>query len=154
MRRSARAADWGGPENHYPIFRIAGSNPASSAIIFMFQFFKKKKKEPANLKEVLEYLRKLTEDHQEISRELTDFKKESRKNLQKVGVVRFNPFKEVGGDQSFSIAVFDADNNGFVITSLYSHEASRVYAKPIKNGASLYALSKEEQEALNKAMGK
>ena len=117
----------------------------------MFNFFKKIEKEPVNLKEVLACLKKLEESHQEISRELADFKKESRKNLQKVGVVRFNPFKEVGGDQSFSIAVLDAADNGFVITSLYSHEANRVYAKPIKNGASLYSLSKEEQEALNKA---
>ena len=130
---------------------LVGSTPTSSAMI---KFFKKSKKEPVNLKEVLAYLKRLDDDVKGVTQNLTDFKKESRKNLQKVGVVRFNPFKEVGGDQSFSIAVLDADNNGFVITSLYSHEASRVYAKPIKNGASLYALSKEEQEALNKAMGK
>ena len=119
----------------------------------MFKFFKKTKKEPADLKDVLEYLRKLEESHQEISRELADFKKESRKNLQKVGVVRFNPFKEIGGDQSFSIAVLDADNNGFVITSHYGRESNRVYAKPIGNGTSSYSLSKEEEEAVARAIG-
>jgi len=119
----------------------------------MIKFFKKSKKEPVNLKEVLAYLKRLDDDVKGVTQNLADFRKESRKNLQKVGVVRFNPFKEVGGDQSFSIAVLDAADNGFVITSLYSHEANRVYAKPIKNGASLYSLSKEEQEALSRAMG-
>jgi len=119
----------------------------------MFKFFKKTEKEPENLKEVLASFNKLKESHQEISRELADFKKESKKNLQKVGIVRFNPFKEIGGDQSFSIAVLDAHNNGFVISSLYNHAGNRVYAKPIENGTSLYSLSEEEKEALDKARG-
>ena len=120
----------------------------------MFQFFKKTGKTPKDLSEVLAELKKIEETNKEISRELADFKKESKKNLQKVGIVRFNPFKELGGDQSFSIAVLDALDNGFVITSLYVHEANRVYAKPIEKGSSLYSLSKEEQKALDRAMGK
>lgn len=132
---------------------IEGSNPSASATKFMFKFFKKTEKEPENLKEVLASFNKLKESHQEISRELADFKKESKKNLQKVGIVRFNPFKEIGGDQSFSIAVLDAHNNGFVISSLYNHAGNRVYAKPIENGTSLYSLSEEEKEALDKARG-
>jgi len=119
----------------------------------MIKFFKKTEKTPENLKEILSYLKKLEESHKEISRELADFKKESKKNLQKVGIIRFNPFKEVGGDQSFSLAVLDAMDNGFVITSLYSHEGNRVYTKPIEKGASIYSLSKEERKALDKAMG-
>ena len=128
---------------------LTGSSPVSSAMIF----FKKTEKEPENLKEILIHLKKLEENNKEIARELADFKKESKKNLQKVGIIRFNPFKEVGGDQSFSLAVLDAIDNGFVITSLYSHEGNRVYAKPIEKGASIYSLSKEEKKALDKAMG-
>ena len=112
----------------------------------------RKQKEPQSLKEVLGILEKLAGDFKKVSQELAELKKNNKKNLQKVGVVRFNPFKKGGGDQSFSIAVLDALDNGFVITSLYSNAANRVYAKPIMNGASSYSLSQEEKEAINKAI--
>lgn len=134
---------------------FAGSSPVSSA---MFNFFKtcllvgRKQKTPENLKEILGQLNKLTDGQKEISRELADFKKESKKNLQKIGIVRFNPFKEIGGDQSFSIAVLDDNNNGFVITSHYNKESNRVYAKPVELGKSKYQLSKEEEDAINRAI--
>lgn len=115
-------------------------------------FFKKEKKEPANFKEILALLKKLEKDFNKTSKELADFKKESERTLQKVGMVRFNPFREIGGDQSFSIAVLDANNNGFVVTSLYGRENSRVYAKKISKGTSSHSLSKEEKQALDKAM--
>ena len=133
-----------------PRKRHAGSSPASSAMI---KFFKKTEKTPENLKEVLEHLRKLEESNKKVAADLEDFKKLSKKTLQKVGMVRFNPFKEMGGEQSFVIALLDADNNGFVISSLYGQESSRVYAKPIANGKSSYSLSKEEEKAVTKAMG-
>jgi hypothetical protein len=76
----------------------------------------------------------------------------SEKTLQKLGVVRFNPFANVGGNQSFAIALLDRQNNGFVISSLFIKEGSRVYAKAIKNGKSEHSLSTEEQEALKRAM--
>jgi hypothetical protein len=128
---------------------LAGSNPASSAMV---NFFKKNKKEPKNLKDVLSVLSKLKENIDKTSKELVDFKKESKKNLQKVGLIRFNPFREIGGDQSFSIALLDAENNGFIVTSLYGREANRIYAKKITRGASSHTLSKEEKQALTKAM--
>jgi len=118
----------------------------------MMKLFNKTKKEPQNLKEVLGILKNLEDSASKISQELAELKNNNKKNLQKVGMVRFNPFKEGGGDQSFSIAVLDALNNGFVITSLYSNAINRVYAKPITNGASSYALSQEEKEAIGKAI--
>lgn len=75
----------------------------------------------------------------------------SQKSLQKVGIVRFNPFKELGGNQSFSLAILDNENNGFVITSHYNQQFNRVYIKPIIKGKSNYSFSKEEEEALKKA---
>ena len=75
----------------------------------------------------------------------------SQKTIQKIGVIRFNPFKETGGDQSFAIALLDADNNGLIISSLFTREGTRVYTKPIESGESKYLLSKEEIEALKKA---
>ncbi len=120
----------------------------------MFNFFKKKKKEPENLKEILEYFKNLEKSFEKLSEELEKLKKESAFNIQKVGLVRFNPFSEVGGDQSFSIALLDGDDSGIVITSLYSREGNRVYGKPIKNGQSEYLLSDEEKQAIEKAKTK
>ena len=76
----------------------------------------------------------------------------SEKTFQKIGVVRFNPFNNLGGNQSFAIALLDRQNNGFVISSLFIKEGSRVYAKLIKEGKSEHSLSGEEQEALKRAM--
>ncbi|MEK7503570.1 MAG: DUF4446 family protein [Patescibacteria group bacterium] len=116
------------------------------------KIFNKTKKEPQDLKGVLASFEKLSSDLKKISQELTGLKEQNKKNLQKVGMVRFNPFKEGGGDQSFSIAVLDDQDNGFVITSLYSNANNRVYAKPVANGVSSYTLSQEEKEAINKAI--
>ena len=117
----------------------------------MFNFFKKSEKQPKSQKEILEFLERLDKDIKAINQDLQDFKKQSRASLQKVGIKRFNPFKEVGGDQSFSIALLDADNNGLVLTGYYSREMNRVYTKPIENGQSKYPLSDEEIEAIKKA---
>lgn len=127
---------------------LAGSNPASSA---MFNFFKKRKKEPEDLREVLAQFKDLKENFERISAQLENLKKENKFNLQKVGLVRFNPFREVGGNQSFSIALLDGDDNGIVVTSLYTREGNRVYGKPITAGQSEYLLSEEEKKAIEKA---
>lgn len=71
------------------------------------------------------------------------------RSIHKVGVVRFNPFKEVGSNQSFAIALLDSRNSGTVISSLHTREGSRVYAKPIENGDSkLFPLTEEEKQAI------
>jgi len=116
--------------------------------------FFKKKKEPASPKEMLDRLEKLEKEIKEIGRQLNNFREKSKKDLQKVGMVRFNPFNEIGGDQSFSLAVLDENNDGFVVTSHYGREANRVYAKPVKKGSSNYSLSKEEKEAIDNALNK
>jgi len=74
------------------------------------------------------------------------------KSVHKVGVVRFNPFKDLGGDQSFSIALLDGQNSGLVISALHTREGNRVYAKPVDKGKALkYPLTEEEKEAIQKA---
>jgi len=117
----------------------------------MLNFFKKKKKEPENLKEILAQFRGLENNLEKLSEELGTLKKENKFSIQKIGLVRFNPFKEVGGNQSFSAALLDGNDSGIVITSLYTREGNRVYGKPIKNGQSEYLLSAEEKEAIEKA---
>jgi Protein of unknown function (DUF4446) len=74
------------------------------------------------------------------------------RSVHKVGIVRFNPFKDLGGDQSFSVALLDGQNNGVVFSSLHTREGNRIYAKPVELGkASKYPLAEEEKEAIKKA---
>ena len=73
--------------------------------------------------------------------------------VQRVGLVRFNPFSDTGGDQSFSIALLDGQNDGLVISSLFSRSETRVFAKPVQNGQSKYNLTAEEEEAIQLAGG-
>lgn len=68
--------------------------------------------------------------------------------LQRVNMVRYDAFEDVGGEQSFSLALLDAQRNGVVITSVYSRMDVRVYAKPILNGRTTHNLSREEERAI------
>ena len=76
----------------------------------------------------------------------------SQRTIQKVGVIRYNPFADTGGDQSFAIALLDALGNGVVLSSLHSRTDTRVFAKPVQSGRSRYQLSDEEQDAIKKAL--
>ena len=76
-----------------------------------------------------------------------------RRAFQRVGLVRYNPFEETGGNQSFALALLDADEDGFVISSLHARAGTRIYAKPLTAGRSEGALSDEEMEALALARG-
>lgn len=68
--------------------------------------------------------------------------------IQKVGVVRFNPFADGGGNFSFCIALLDAQSTGVVITSMHGREQNRIYTKKIENGKSETQLTGEEQQAV------
>lgn len=72
--------------------------------------------------------------------------------IQKVGVIRYNAFDNMGSDLSYSIALLDSNDNGIVISGIYSRDSSSTYAKPIVNGKSKYVLSDEEVQAINEAI--
>lgn len=72
--------------------------------------------------------------------------------LQRVGLVRFDAFEDVAGQQSFSVALLDNQGNGVVITSLFGRTESRCYAKPVIQGNSPHRLSEEETAAIRQAM--
>jgi len=74
--------------------------------------------------------------------------------IQKVGIVRFNAFDDVGSDLSFSIALLDHNDDGVVITSIYGRNDCTTYAKPIERGNSRYTLSAEELLAIERAIKK
>lgn len=79
--------------------------------------------------------------------------RESRVHLQRVGFLRFNPFRDAGGDQSFALALTDQDGNGVVISSLHSRDVTRVYGKPLVAWETSYQLTEEERQVIRKARG-
>lgn len=99
-------------------------------------------------------------DKQEISdKELRDtrtkiqeLENKSLHVIQRIGLVRFNPFNDTGGDQSFALALLDARESGIIVTSLYARTGVRWYIKTVKKGKGIeHELSNEETEALHKA---
>ncbi len=98
-------------------------------------------------KEVEQYAKKMQIEMVKIGRKM-------QRSLQKTGFIRYNPFgkNDTGGNQSFSVALLDNDDNGFVISSMHAREGTRVYAKQVKDGKSTNTLSAEEEEAIKKAM--
>lgn len=77
------------------------------------------------------------------------------KSLHKVGMVRFNPFNDMGGDQSFAMALLNGKNNGLVISSLYTKDGTRVFSKAIKAGKTeKHPLTEEEETAIKIALAK
>lgn len=133
-----------------------------SGLVFYFLRLKKRmdlffRKGSEDLEKVLANQLKESEkqgkDIKKIFAKIKELTENSQKSFQKIGLVRFNPFKNGGGDQSFSIALLDLKNNGFVITSIYGRDGNRIYAKPVDKGQSEYSLSGEEREAIKKAIG-
>jgi hypothetical protein len=72
--------------------------------------------------------------------------------LQRVGLIRFNPFEDTGGNQSFALALLDGEGNGLVISSLHARTGTRVYGKAVSGGRSDAPLSDEEEQALRQAL--
>ncbi|PJE68687.1 hypothetical protein COU96_03125 [Candidatus Shapirobacteria bacterium CG10_big_fil_rev_8_21_14_0_10_38_14] len=109
-----------------------------------------------DLKSVLESLLKGFDEEskkvEELAKKTEKLKRDGLSHIQKIGLVRFNPFAETGGDQSFSLAALDEKDSGFVISSLHSREATRLYAKAVKSGKPVgYDLSSEEKQAIKGA---
>ena len=111
-----------------------------------------------NLEGMLEeYLQKVEKIELDSSDAVSKFNKldENLKNcIQKVGIVRYKAFEDVGSDLSFSIALLDEKNDGVMLTGIYGRMESTTYAKPIDKGISRYDLSEEELQALSEAMNK
>ncbi len=75
-------------------------------------------------------------------------------HIQKVGILRFNPFADTGGDQSFILAILDGNDSGIVLTSLHSRGTTRWYAKNVRSGKGIdHELSEDELKAIKKTVG-
>lgn len=78
--------------------------------------------------------------------------KQGQFHIQKIGLLRFNPFKDTGGDQSFILSLLDGKETGVVISGLYSRAGTRWFAKKVINGKGVeYELSDEEKKAIKEA---
>ena len=86
--------------------------------------------------------------------ECENIKEEIRGCINKVAIMRYKAFEDVGSDLSFSIAILDDYNDGVLITGIYARQDSTTYAKPIDKGISRYDLSEEETHVLNEAINK
>lgn len=108
-----------------------------------------------SLKDRLEQIFSLTEEVKArdriLNRNIRELAKEGLGHTQKIALLRYNPYGDTGGDQSFSIAMLDGMKSGFVLTSLHTRAGTRVYAKSIAKGACDHKLSKEEAQVIEQA---
>jgi hypothetical protein len=101
------------------------------------------------LEDCLSKVNGVVDKNKEIEYQLNTVERNMYYCVQKVGIVRYNGFDNVGSDLSFSIAMLDNNDDGIVLSSLYSRDSSSSYAKPIKVCKSKYALSVEELKAID-----
>ena len=98
-------------------------------------------------------IRMLDKDIQELYDISNQINSLAAKGIHKVGMIRFNPFKDVGGDQSFAIALLNSKGSGLTLSSLYSREGTRIYSKSINcQESEKHPLTEEEKEAIKIAM--
>jgi len=104
------------------------------------------------LEEILKKVQKQAKQIESLDQKTLEVEEKSLKYLQRVGFVRFNPFSDTGGDQSFCLSLLDNEENGIVLSSFHSRGQTRVYAKVVKKGKGKeFELSKEEVETIKKA---
>ena len=103
-------------------------------------------------KNIEEIQQKNLKDILNLNLDLDSFKKESRLNIQRVGLAKYNPFKETGGNNSFSLVLLDGNKNGIIITSLHTRERTRLYLKEVISGKPKIELSNDEEQALKESL--
>ncbi len=106
-----------------------------------------------NMEELLETcldsVNNVNSKNRDIELKMNEIERKLIQCVQKVGIVRFNAFDNVGSDLSFSIAMLDNNDSGIVISGIYARDSSSTYAKPVSSGKSKYTLSAEEIQAID-----
>lgn len=103
---------------------------------------------------LFEDIKDLKESSSENQKNIKNLYKKQRHNYQKLGIVNYDAFKQMGGKLSFCLVLLDEDDNGFVMNSVHSSEGCYSYTKKIENGECKISLGEEEQKALDMAMNK
>jgi len=101
------------------------------------------------LKDYINMVNNVNEDNKIMHANYLNLEKQLNRCAQKIGIVRYNAFDDVGSDLSFALAVLDNENNGVVLNAIYAMTSNNIYAKPIENGTSKYTLSEEEIHAVS-----
>ena len=114
-----------------------------------YDFFMGTNKRPSinleqKLDEYFESSKQIEEKYSKLLDMVTDIDQTFKTQIQKVGLIRYNPFDEMGGNLCFALALLDAEDNGVVLNGIHSRTGSFTYAKPIEMGVSTYMLSEEE----------
>lgn len=121
-----------------------------------YNIFMKKLGNGKNIEDMLKnYIFKMEDieaKNQELQVYCNKIDNDIKKCIQKVGIVRYSAFKDMGSDLSFALALLNEENNGVVLNGIYSSEISNIYAKPVEKGTSNYKISDEERQAINIAM--
>lgn len=107
-------------------------------------------KEIVGLYEDNKFLKNMVDSNK---RDIRDLNKRFTKAFQKVGLVKYDAYQQMGGLLSFSLAILDEENNGLILNSVHSTEGCYTYTKEVKNGTCKLELSNEERVALDQAMG-
>lgn len=94
----------------------------------------------------------IMQQQEQIQKTYSDLRIIAQKSLQKTALIRFNPFKDTGGDQSFVLCILDHTDTGFIVTAIHSRDGTRIYTKDIINGTAKLSLSVEEKKALANAI--
>jgi hypothetical protein len=102
---------------------------------------------------LFEDIKVLKESSSEFEKEIANLYKKQKHNYQKLGIVNYDAFQQMGGKLSFCLVLLDENDNGFVINSVHSSEGCYSYTKKIKHGECKISLGEEEQKALDIAMG-
>lgn len=118
----------------------------------IFKRKNQKLEEFKDLKEVVKYIKTLEAKILLLEKRIEAEENASLKKFSKFSILRFNSFSDMGGDQSFTMALLNKKNNGFILTSLFHKDSTRIFTKPILNGISEYQLLKEEEITLKKAV--
>lgn len=104
------------------------------------------------IKDYVSQVQDIKQENKEIEKYCEVLANKENKCLQKIGLVRYNAYKDTGSNLSFAVAILDEENSGIVLNGIYARDSSNIYCKNIEKGESPYALSKEEKEAIYKAI--
>lgn len=106
------------------------------------------------LGEHLESVHQVGRELDELTARMAVVESAARHFFSREGLVRFNPFPDAGGNQSFALALLDESDDGIIVSSLHSRTGTRIYAKAVIGGKADTSLSAEEQEAIDEARSK
>lgn len=124
-------------KKRYDFFMGTGRRPAHNLEMKLEKFYESSKN--------------IEEKYSKLLDMVTDMDQTAKSKIQKVGLIRYNPFDEMGGNLCFALALLDGNDNGVVLNGIHSRTGSFTYAKPIEMGVSTYMLSDEEIQAVEMA---